>query len=52
MSAELVSDAASERYTAARAPVSLQHVQSFLNTRMRSRTVPTNNTNAENNADQ
>jgi predicted RNA-binding Zn ribbon-like protein len=28
-----VSDAASERYTAARAPVSLQHVQSFLNTR-------------------
>jgi predicted RNA-binding Zn ribbon-like protein len=33
MSAELVSDAASERYTAARAPVSLQHVQSFLNTR-------------------
>jgi predicted RNA-binding Zn ribbon-like protein len=33
MSAEHVSDAASERYTAARAPVSLQHVQSFLNTR-------------------
>jgi predicted RNA-binding Zn ribbon-like protein len=28
-----VSDAASDRYTAARAPVSLQRVQSFLNTR-------------------
>jgi predicted RNA-binding Zn ribbon-like protein len=32
MCAELVSDAASERYTAAPAPVSLQRVQSFLNT--------------------